>query len=178
MAMTPIASIIFAFLLSWWSNISFKHPLLFGCVMIIIGNLFYTIAYDYNSITLLLIGRFLFGIGGARAINRRYLADYVSLESMTKYCSAFVAMGGLGLAIGPGLASILSYIPNFTYLGFTFNEFTIPGFFSVVVWIIFSLIMWKCFKEPDRADANYNKVEEMREKQKRWEDEKSWDSQN
>lgn len=69
MAMTPIASIIFAFFLSWWSNYSFKSPLLFGCVMIILGDLFYAVAYDFNSITLLLIGRFLFGIGGARAIN-------------------------------------------------------------------------------------------------------------
>jgi hypothetical protein len=67
--MTPVASIMFAFLLSWWSNYSFKRPLLFGCIMILLGDFFYSIAYDFKSIHFLLLGRFLFGIGGARAVN-------------------------------------------------------------------------------------------------------------
>lgn len=68
--------------------------------MITIGNLFYAIAYDYNSIVLLLIGRFVFGMGGARAVNRRYIADYVSLKALTKYSAAFVAASAIGLAAG------------------------------------------------------------------------------
>ena len=179
MAMTPVASIIFAFMLSWWSNYSFKHPLIFGCVMILLGNIFYAIAYDLNSLTMLLIGRFLFGIGGARAVNRRYIADFVSMQSMTKYCSYFVAAGSLGLAVGPGLATFIAMIPDFTYMGLTFNEFTIPGFVSVFIWIIFSVVMIKVFKDPNSEDANYNKAEEKKkEATEEWREEKSWDSQN
>ena len=107
MAMTPIASISFAVVLSYWSNYSYKHPLLFGCCMILAGNILYSIAYDFDSIWVLLLGRFMFGIGGARAVNRRYIADFVSIKVMTKYCAAFVAMGAMGLAIGPGIASAL-----------------------------------------------------------------------
>lgn len=179
MAMTPVASIIFAFLLSWWSNFSFKSPLIFGCFMIVIGNVLYAIAYDLNSLTLLLIGRFLFGIGGARAVNRRYVADFVSMQAMTKYCSYFVAAGALGLAVGPGLATFLAMIPDFTFMGLTFNEFTIPGFISVGIWIIFTFVMIKVFREPDTKDANYNKAEEKKkEATEEWREERSWDSQN
>ena len=157
MALTPIASILFAFCLSYWSNFSFKQPLLFGCAMIIVGNLLYAVAYDLNSLSLLLIGRFLFGMGGARAINRRYIADFVSLKSMTRYCYYFVMMGGLGLAVGPGLASLLSFVPDFTLMGFTVNEFTLPGILSFFIWIGFAIIIFLKFKEPDRSEANYNK---------------------
>ena len=145
MAMTPIASIIFAFFLSWWSNFSFKRPLLFGCFMILLGDFFYAIAYDCNSLVLLLIGRFLFGIGGARAINRRYIADFVSIKAMTKYCAYFVAMGAMGLAVGPGLATFLALIPEFKFLGLTVNEYTLPGFISVGIWIIFTVVMMVLF---------------------------------
>jgi MFS family permease len=79
---------------------------------------------------------------------------------MTKYCAAFVAMSALGLAIGPGIASLLDMIPDFKFMGISFNTYTIPGFVSFVMWIFFSLIMLKYFKEPNVADANYNKLAE------------------
>ena len=64
----------------------------------------------------LILVRFLFGIGGARAVLRRFIADYVYFSALTKYCAAFVAASALGLALGPGLSSLISFIPDFTLL--------------------------------------------------------------
>ena len=121
------------------------------------GNFLYSIAYDLESLTILLMGRFLFGMGGARAVNRRYIADFVSMRAMTKYCAAFVAMGALGLAVGPGFASLLSFIPDFVFLGLSFNTYTIPGFISLVMWLCFLIVMLRYFREPNFERANYNK---------------------
>lgn len=57
LAMTPLASLTFAVLLSWWSNYSFKSPLIAGSVLILLGDILYALAYDFNSLALLLTGR-------------------------------------------------------------------------------------------------------------------------
>lgn len=145
MAMAPISAGIFGFLFSWWTNKSYKQPIMFGVVMTIIGNLLYALAYEFDSLWMLIIGRFLFGIGGARAVNRRYIADYVSLKAMTKYSNYFVAMGLLGLVIGPMLASVIAYLPSFVWHSIELNEFTFPGFLSLLVWIPFGAILLCCY---------------------------------
>lgn len=58
LAMTPVASFTFAVLLSWWSNKSFKSPIIAGSVLILFGDIFYALAYDFNSVGLLLTGRY------------------------------------------------------------------------------------------------------------------------
>lgn len=83
-------------LYSWWTNDNFKSPLLFSTVMLVVGNLFYALAYQLDSVALIMLGRLLNGIGGARGVNRRYIADHVSLLDRTHASSAFVAVGAIG----------------------------------------------------------------------------------
>ena len=158
MAMAPISAGIFGFLFSWWSNYSFKKPLVFGLIMILIGNLCYAAAYELDSLWMLMAGRFLFGIGGARAVNRRYIADFVSLKAMTKYCAYFVAMSALGLVVGPMLASLIAFLPDYKWNHVELNEYTFPGYLSLIVWIPFSFFIICCYTEPDKREANYNKL--------------------
>ncbi len=148
LAMTPVASFTFAVLLSWWSNTSFKSPIIAGSVLILIGDILYAIAFDFKSVGLVLTGRLLFGIGGARAVLRRFIADFVYLHALTKYCAAFVAASALGLALGPGLSSILSLIPPFTMFNgsVTFNNFTGPAWVSSIIWIFFIVVICFLFK--------------------------------
>lgn len=44
-----------------WSNKSYFRPLLFSSVVLIVGNILYALAYDTNSIWIVLIGRFICG---------------------------------------------------------------------------------------------------------------------
>jgi MFS family permease len=73
--MTPTAAVLCGFAYSWWTNRSYALPLGFSAVMIILGNVLYFFAYDFQSPGILFAGRFMVGMGGARAINRRYIAD-------------------------------------------------------------------------------------------------------
>jgi MFS family permease len=47
-------------------------------------------------------------LGGARAINRRYISDHVPVKQLTSASAAFVSASALGMAVGPALAGALS----------------------------------------------------------------------
>ncbi len=55
----------------------FKSPLLLCSVLLVMGNLLCAGAVQHSSFVMLLVGRLLVGLGGPRAINRRYIADTV-----------------------------------------------------------------------------------------------------
>ena len=59
---------------------------------------------------MVLLGRLLTGFGSARVINRRYIADYYSLEDRTIGMSQFVSASAFGMAVGPALAAALSIV--------------------------------------------------------------------
>ena len=91
-----LLALVSCVLYSWWTNYGFKPPLLFSTIMLIVGNLLYAMALQTDSFMLIIIGRLLNGIGGARGINRRYIADHVSLLDRTRASSSFVAVSAVG----------------------------------------------------------------------------------
>ncbi|TMW66755.1 hypothetical protein Poli38472_014067 [Pythium oligandrum] len=149
--MTPIASLLSAVLYSWWANRSYKSPLLFATVCLVIGNLLYGLALYYNSIAMAITGRLLNGFGGARAINRRYIADNYSREERTQASAQFVTASALGMAAGPALAAALDYAPDFSLLGVQVTVETAPGWVMFVFWLIYLLAIALFFEEPDRS---------------------------
>lgn len=58
MAMAQLLSSVY---LSAWSNKSYFGPIIFSSVILSLGNLLYALAYNFNSVTVLLIGRLLCG---------------------------------------------------------------------------------------------------------------------
>ena len=125
-AMTPLAALLGAFVYSYLSSFSYKKPLLMSNILLIGGNLAYSLAWDYNSIAWLLLGRFITGLGGCRAINRRYIADNVSEVNRTQASSLFVAASAVGMACGP-LSAVFFEGVDTELFGYTFNQVTAPG---------------------------------------------------
>jgi hypothetical protein len=56
-----VAQIFSSVYFSAWSNRSYFRPLVFSCIMLTFGNLLYALAYDMNSLTVLIVGRLLCG---------------------------------------------------------------------------------------------------------------------
>lgn len=96
-------------------------------------------------------GRLLTGFGGARAVNRRYIADNVPLADRTRVSAEFVAASALGMAAGPGLSALLSFLPDWSAGFIFFNQMTSPGWLSFVFWGLFLALLVRFFKEPERA---------------------------
>ncbi|KFK40549.1 major facilitator superfamily with spx domain-containing protein [Arabis alpina] len=143
-----VAQVFSSVYFSAWSNKSYFKPLVFSSIALFIGNLMYALAYDANSIALLLLGRLCCGLGSARAVNRRYISDCVPLRIRMQASAGFVSASALGMACGPALAGLLQV--KFKIYKLTFNQSTLPGWVMAVAWLFY--LVWLCisFKEPLR----------------------------
>lgn len=159
----PLSALVSSLVYSWWSNFSYTSPLIVSTLVLIAGNLMYALALPFNSIWLLLLGRFLCGLGGARAINRRYISDHVPTKQLTSASAAFVSASALGMAVGPALAGALSKL-NFKIYGAPVNFVTSPGWMMFVAWAIYLLLIVLFFKEPERPQSTVSISRHVSEK--------------
>ncbi|KAG5008329.1 hypothetical protein JHK85_026871 [Glycine max] len=141
-----VAQVFSSVYFSAWSNRSYLRPLVFSSIVLLIGNMLYALAFDMNSIVVLLMGRLFCGLGSARAVNRRYISDCVPLKLRMQASAGFVSASALGMACGPALACLLQ--KNFMIYKFTMNQDTLPGWVMALAWLVYLLWLWICFKEP------------------------------
>ncbi|KVH95461.1 Major facilitator superfamily [Cynara cardunculus var. scolymus] len=120
-----VAQIFSSVYFSAWSNRSYFRPLIFSSIVLFMGNVMYAMAYDFNSIAVLLLGRLFCGLGSARAVNRRYISDCVPLKIRMQASAGFVSASALGMACGPALAGLLQV--KFKIYKLTINQNTLPG---------------------------------------------------
>lgn len=145
-----VAQVFSSVYFSAWSNRSYFRPLIFSSIMLFMGNTLYALAYDLNSLWILLIGRLMCGLGSARAVNRRYISDCVPLKIRMQASAGFVSASALGMACGPALAGLLQ--TKFKIYKITFNQNTLPGWVMSIAWLVYLLWLWISFKEPARDD--------------------------
>ncbi|KAG8496015.1 hypothetical protein CXB51_009108 [Gossypium anomalum] len=143
-----VAQVFSSVYFSAWSNRSYFRPLVFSSIVLFVGNAMYALAYDMNSLTVLILGRLFCGLGSARAVNRRYISDCVPLKIRMQASAGFVSASALGMACGPALAGILQ--TNFKIYKLTFNADTLPGWVMAVAWLVYLVWLWISFKEPSR----------------------------
>ncbi|KAF3442247.1 hypothetical protein FNV43_RR16163 [Rhamnella rubrinervis] len=151
-----VAQVFSSVYFSEWSNRSYMRPLIFSSVVLLLGNTLYALAYDLNSIAVLLIGRLLCGLGSARAVNRRYISDCVPLKLRMQASAGFVSASALGMACGPALACLFQ--TNFKIYKLTFNQETLPGWIMALAWLIYLLWLWISFREPPPHQTKENVV--------------------
>ncbi|KAG8094033.1 hypothetical protein GUJ93_ZPchr0012g22109 [Zizania palustris] len=144
-----VAQIFSSVYFSAWSNKSYFKPLVFSSIVLFLGNVCYAMAYDMKSLTVLIIGRLLCGLGSARAVNRRYISDCVPARIRMQASAGFVSASALGMACGPALAGLLQW--KFKIYMVTFNQSTLPGWVMAVAWLLYLIWLWFSFKEPNRA---------------------------
>jgi hypothetical protein len=87
-------------------------------------------------------------LGSARAVNRRYISDWVPLRTRLKASAGFVSASALGMAVGPALAAVFEV--DVKLLGLTFNANTLPGWFMAAAWLLYTIWLLIAFKEPKR----------------------------
>lgn len=141
-----VAQIFSSVYFSAWSNRSYFRPLIFSSIVLFLGNVMYAMAYDFNSIAVLLLGRLLCGLGSARAVNRRYISDCVPLKIRMQASAGFVSASALGMACGPALAGLLQV--NFKIYKLTIDQNTSPGWIMAFAWLFYLVWLWISFREP------------------------------
>ncbi|VEU41123.1 unnamed protein product [Pseudo-nitzschia multistriata] len=153
--MMPIACFLAAIVYSVWTNTVYRQPFLVSCSLMVMGNIVYSSAFNYQSLPMALVGRFMTGLGGPKMIVRRYIADTTSSGIRTSVNALFGMVVAAGSALGPCCAILLS---NFDFIvvlpggksEIWFNSMTGPGWFMAFLWGIFSAILFYGFREEER----------------------------
>ncbi|KAK9832195.1 hypothetical protein WJX74_002578 [Apatococcus lobatus] len=166
-----IASIPVTVAYSVWTNYSYKSPVICSAIACILGNIIYSASYDFRSLTMLFAARLATGLGSARAVNRRYIADFVSKKDRTKASGAFVSANAVGMALGPLLALPLGKFPDLHFHGWTFNGLTMASYIMAIIWasLLFFTIFF--FEEPLKHGPRMSDIEEAQKKAGRAKDE-------
>jgi hypothetical protein len=150
-----VAAMAFSMVYSRWTDASFRGPLAFAAIACLVGNAMYAAAWDARSLPLLVLGRLLTGVGSARAINRRYIGDFVGRAGRTRASAGFVGASTAGAALGPLLALPLERLrPRALPLPAspTLNAVTAAGWLMAGLWLAFLLCLpW--FPDPRAAAA-------------------------
>jgi len=158
----PLAALLTSFPYSWWTNYSFKEPLIFTAVVLAAGNLLYASALKMGSLKMALTGRFLMGLGHQRTINKRFMADTIPAAHKTAVSSGFSICQASGMALGPGIAIVLGLID--VEIGpFILNALTLPGYFMFAVWFIYAIVLIVLFHDPERTGLHELKAREKRQ---------------
>lgn len=101
MSFTHLSSVASTLVYSHWTNSkSYKFSLIVSCVCLVLGNFLYSIADGLGSLTLMGLGRFLVGCGGARIVNRRFLIDHIPKGLIGMYSLFYVNFNCLGMSTG------------------------------------------------------------------------------
>lgn len=161
-AATPLASTMAGFVLNHVTKFKkYYWPQLICQLILILGNVFYFIAVKfYNSennlpsIIILVIGRMLLGVGGARLLTRKYVSLYVQPWALSKYSAIFVATSTAGVCMGPGLQAVLFYYSGEQFIGeIALTQFNILAFLFIFIWSLFAIITAIFFKGFDKEKA-------------------------
>lgn len=110
MGLTPFAAIFSTIIYSFWTNFSYKSPMIFSCFCFFIGNFLYCYADYIMSIWMMGFGRFLIGFGGGRVINRRYLIEHVPKDYIMLFSLLYIVFTCLGMAAGTLPLNIRTWI--------------------------------------------------------------------
>lgn len=125
-----------------------------GCAM-------YSMCYYWDSIGLILVARFIQGIG-AQGFSTQFFSRAAGINCRSKY---FVMMGGcigIGYGVGPMLGAAM--IAAFNHLDADehkfLNQYTSPGWLMVIIYLSLIVATWFFFEDPLLETAEVKAREE------------------
>ena len=125
----------------------YKRPLQFAYAAMLLGNILHAMAYYFNWLYLILLGRIVTGFGFTSFMyTKRYCSDprIVGVRQRTTLASWLVIGQCFGFSTGPFLGGLLYKI------GFSnsiFNGFTSPGWVMAATWAVFWVISNVLFED-------------------------------
>lgn len=165
-AVTPLAAVMFSFVLNYITlNNRYRYPYFISLTLLFSGMLLYYLAHTFNEnksegLIILVIGRVLFGMGGARIMTRKFIAINVDVGSQSKYSSILVSISAFGICFGPGLSAVLQFA-NDTDMGATdLFDANILAFVFIFVFAILFILFIIFFKGYNKlSDYNLRRIE-------------------
>lgn len=162
-AATPFSGIFSAFHYSRVIENSYKGGYVVSFSCMILGNFLYYISKTFNSVILIIIGRFVLGYSGARVIPRNFVATKIKRKYRTLWSSYMVAFSALSATLGPGISSLLEFIPETTILGTELRNYNSFSFIFFIVSTLYCILFFITFTDMPGSPSN-NKQSKKKKK--------------
>jgi len=144
----------------FWSNKrDAREPLILSIVISIVGNILYSIVYKFNgkAVIIMAIARCIVGIGaGNVSVCRAFASEVSDISSKTTTMAKMGAAQGAGFVLGPAIGYALAYC-NFHIKDLVVNEYTAPGYLSVLFAIMNIFAILFAFKDTRDVKARLEK---------------------
>lgn len=153
LGLTPLGTILSLFIAKYAANWSFKKPLILSIFLSFLSAGLYIFASILKSFTLIMVSRFILGVGSFRYLNRAYLKHFIGQKKISKYLLFYQLSSLIGLAAGPLFSIPLSLIGNTAAfqddrLKNIFNFSTFPAWLLLLLNLLLILMFIVYFSEP------------------------------
>ena len=146
-ALTPGLGFFSVFFYNWSSKNSYTWSYYISFICLISGTFLYASAYSFSSVISLILARSLIGFGAGRGLTKKFFTLEITVPYMAIYSSLLSGVSNSCISLGPGLSSLLIYIPEFKFLFYENQSFSIFTFVFFFIFIILALTFFPLFKD-------------------------------
>ena len=83
-----------------WSSKKTKSSIIFSTLLLLAGNVIYSLSLKFKNVNFMFIGRLLLGLGSNRVSNKMYIVNYTPKQYLNRYLSYFHILSVLGTTFG------------------------------------------------------------------------------
>ena len=160
--LVPISAVIFGWPGLWLMEaIGIKKSQIVANAFTAVGCAMYSMCYCWNSVGLILVARFIQGIG-IQGYSYQFFSRAAGINCRSKY---FIMMGaciGVGYGVGPLLGALM--IAAFNHLDADehkiLNKYTAPGWLMAFIYVSIIFATWFFFEDPLLETAEVKAREE------------------
>lgn len=157
-AATPAAGFLSGFHYSTIIAKSYRGGYIISFSCMIFSNALYYLAKTWDSIPLIVAGRLLLGYSGARVMTRNFVGTKIKLKYRPLWSSYLVAFTAISITVGPGISSVLAFIPETVIIGTQFKVYNEFVFFFFFVSIAYCIIFFLGFTDMPGSPSNNQKT--------------------
>jgi len=167
-ACTPGGSFFFGFWINYWTKSNrYKIPYITVLTMLFVANLLYFLAETYTeensskALIMLIVGRVLMGMGGARLMTRKYVAINVQVWALTKYSAILTGITAVGMCFGPGISALIEFAKPSMIGDAKLEIYNIFAFMFMFIWGVMIFIFLFLFKGYDDTKEQIKEFKEI-----------------
>ena len=153
-SLTPLSGFFFGIVCAFWTNTSYKRPMIMSILSLIVGNLVFGLALVVRAHELLFLGRFLLGIGGSGIIPKKYMTENLSMGNRTRWSAGLVMANAMGMASGPFFIVFLQFI-DFRVFVLHLNYLSVPPAMWIVTFTGLLVVVVLLFEDPKHESSLY-----------------------
>lgn len=166
-AVTPALGFVSVFFYNWFAGVAYRPSYIVSFLLLILGLFLYAFSYSFKTLLPLILGRMMLGFGAARGLTKKFFTNEIKMENATYYAAILTGVSNSCISLGPGLSSLLIFIPDFNFFIYENRNFTVFTFVLTFCFLVLAIIFFSFFKDTFLAREKNKLNKQMKNEEKR-----------